>query len=264
MTTQTRFLRRAEVTVSRGGSQVLKADESLRIVFNIRRDAAPETQPSTIALYNLAFETRQLIQEQDRVRLSAGYANTELALVAEGDIRRIDHERSDLDRISVIAIGQSDIKLASLFNRSYKTVALTDVVLDIVADMGLTVHYSIASLPAETLPEFAYIGRCRDALTELLQPRNFRWYEFMGQVAFATVMVGQNLPTGQVEISEATGMVGTPVVTEKGVRARVLLDPQIEPNAGATIISENVNGDYTIISVSASGRYEARAMDIRT
>ena len=92
VTTQTRFLRRAEVTVSRGGSQVLKADESLRIVFNIRRDAAPETQPSIIALYNLAFETRQLIQEQDRVRLSAGYANTELALVAEGDIRRIDHE----------------------------------------------------------------------------------------------------------------------------------------------------------------------------
>ena len=66
-------------------------------------------------------------------------------------------------------------------------------------------------------------------------------------------MVGQNLPTGQVEISEATGMVGTPVVTEKGVRARVLLDPQIEPNAGATIISENVNGDYTIISVLHRG-----------
>ena len=253
--TISRYLRRCNVQVLRGGGKILEADESLRIVFNIRRDAAPATQPSTIALYNLSEASERLISERgDMVRLEAGYVGDELALVAEGQIRRIDHPREGLDRISTIAIGQSDVQQATIFHRSYKGATLRLIVGDIVAEMGLTLHPSVSILPAETFAEWSITARCRDALTELLHPRGIRWYELAGEIGFASAtMQGTAGALGIPIISEASGMIGSPAPTEKGIRVKTLLDPGIAPNQTIVVESEAINGRYTVIVVLHRG-----------
>ena len=260
-----RYIRRCNLTISRSGATVLQADESLRIVFKIRRDAAPATQPSTIQIYNLSEASEHLISERgDMVRLEAGYQDDALALVAMGEVRRIDSERVDLDRVTTIQIGQSDSKQKVPFVASYNIAPLPTIVADIVAAMGLSLHTSslnaVTSNFVEVLRDWSFIGRAKDALTTLLLPRGIRWYEQNEEIAFAMtdaqvvapidLFTRQNVaPTFVHVISEASGMIGSPAPTEKGVKFKTLLDPSIVQNQRVRIQSEAINGDFTTITV---------------
>ena len=256
-----RYIRRCNLTISRSGATVLQADESLRIVFNIRRDAAPETQPSTVQIYNLSEASEHLISERgDIVRLEAGYQDDALALVAMGEVRQIDSPREGLDRITTIQIGQSDSKVKLPFVRSYEMVPLRSLVADIVASMGLSLHQSVDRVIqlVEIVPSWTFTGRARDALTDLLNPRGIRWYEQNEEIAFAMgtrAVAPVNLVTTiDVHIiSEASGMIGSPAPTEKGVKFKTLLDPSIVQNQRVRIQSEAINGDFTTITVMHVG-----------
>ena len=162
MTTLEQYLRRLELNI---GGMVIQ--ETLRVVFSIRLGGDSSTQPSTIRVYNLAESTAAAITRRDeRVSLQAGYADVPLGLLYQGTVRRGDTERHGLERISTVALGNRDVETGTLFNRSYRNVALFDVVRDVVYTMGLTPHISRSLIPIETLAEWSFSGRCRDPLTK--------------------------------------------------------------------------------------------------
>ena len=197
------------------------------MVFAIRLGGDASTQPSTIRVYNLAMATASNIVEKDTpVRLQAGYADTPLGLLYEGQVRRGDTERHGLDRITTVALGSMDGEKATLFNRSYSKIALPVLIRDIVGTMGLTAHPSISIVPAETLAEWAYVGRCRDALDALLTPRGIRWYNQGGMVLFGNN--GGTPGAGSFALSQASGLIGSPARTEDGMKALMVLNADIE------------------------------------
>ena len=247
MTTLQQYLRRCDLNI--GGTLI---QETLRVVFAIRLGGDASQQPSTIRIYNLATATASTLTEKGTpVRLEAGYADTPLGLIHEGTVRRGDTERHGLDRITTVAMGSMDSQKATLFNRSYSNIALPALIRDIVGTMGLTVHPSIAIIPRETLPEWAYVGRCRDALDALLTPRRIRWYVTGNEVLF-----GNTLGTpaaGAFTLSQASGLIGSPARTEDGMKALMVLNADIELGQNIILQSNLLDGTYLVKTILHQG-----------
>ena len=247
MTTLQQYLRRCDLNI--GG---LLIQETLRIVFSIRLGGDASQQPSTIRVYNLATATASTITEKGTpVMLQAGYADTSLGLLYEGQVRRGDTERHGLDRITTVAMGSADGEKATIFSRSYTQIALPTLIRDIVGTMGLTVHPSISVVPQETLPAWSFTHRCRDALDGLLTPRGIRWYVLEGKVLF-----GNNAGTpaaGSFTLSQSSGLIGSPARTEDGMKAKMVLNADIELGQTIALQSIQLTGQYTVKTILHQG-----------
>ena len=150
-----------------------------------------------------------------------------------------------------MAMGSSDGQKARLFNRSYMQIALPALIRDIVGTMGLTAHPSISIVPQETLTEWAYIGRCRDALDALLTPRGLRWYVLGGEVLF-----GNDTGTpaaGAFTLSQSSGLIGSPARTEDGMKAMMVLNADIELGQTIALQSIQLTGEYKVKTILHQG-----------
>ena len=248
MTMLRQYLRRLDLTI---GERLIQ--ETLRVQFNIRLGGDSAQQPSTIRIYNLAEDTASIMTVTDNaVSLSAGYADTLTGLIYEGQVRRGDTERHGLDRITTLALGNSDSQKATIFTRSYAHISLRDIIRDISGIMGLAVHPSISIVPQETLAEWSYIGRCRDALDALLTPRGIHWHTTSQSIMFGAAASGTP-NTGSFTLSQASGLIGSPARTEDGMKAKMVLNADID--VGQTIIMDSVylTGGYTVKTVLHHG-----------
>ena len=243
MTTLQQYLRRCDLNIGN-----LLIQETLRIVFSIRLGGDSSQQPTTIRIWNLATATASTITEKDTpVMLQAGYADTPLGLLYEGQVRRGDTERHRLDRITTVAMGNADEQKSILFNRSYMQIALPTLIRDIVGTMGLTAHPSISIVPNETLAEWSYVGRCRDALNALLMPRGIRWYNQGGMILFGN---DKGTPAaGAFTLSQASGLIGSPARTEDGMKAKMVLNADIELGQTITLQSIQLTGGYKVKTI---------------
>ena len=247
MTTLQQYLRRCDLNI--GG---LLIQESLRIVFAIRLGGDASQQPSTIRVYNLATATASTITEKGTaVRLQAGYQDTPLGLLYDGQVRRGDTERHGLDRITTVAMGNVDGEKSTIFSRSYMQIALPTLIRDIVGTMGLTAHPSISIVPQETLATFSITARCRDALDGLLMPRGIRWYALGREVLF-----GNDTGTaaaGSFTLNQRSGLIGSPARTEDGMKAKMVLNADIELGQTITLQSIQLTGGYKVKTVLHQG-----------
>lgn len=245
------YLRTARVEALIGGSPVVEVDQSLRIAFSVRRDASSPTQPSSVTIYNLGQATENAARGADEVKIYAGYAST--ALLAEGQVRQVESTREGLERLTTIHLGQSDTRQATIYQSSHLEIPLPTLIADVVSAMGLRLHHTSSIIPHEVLGGWSYIGRARDVLTDLLTPRGIRWYELMGEIRFGAVEDIQASTVGRLSVSETTGMIGTPTLTERGVKVVTILDSRIEPSIEIEVSSEEISGTYSVISVLHRG-----------
>ena len=130
--------------------------------------------------------------------------------------------------------------------------SLFQVVRDIVHTMGLTVHVSGTAVPSETLSEWSFSGRCRDALDALLTPRGVRWYPVGGNVLFGT---NNGTPfAGDFLLSQASGLIGSPARTEDGgMKAKMVLNPEIELGQRIFLESRQLEGVFIVKTVLHQG-----------
>ena len=249
------YLRRVRVEIMRHEVVILAVDESLRISFSIQRKAQPDPQASVVRLYNLSDRAELRIRERYRVRIEAGYGTgPELGLLGEGDIRRIKTETVGLDRVTTITFGAADVqRLTGEISRAYPgLVPIRTIVIDIVRSLGFGLG-PMDVIPEDIIERFSFGGAATEALTRLLEPRDVRWYEVNGEVHFArrsrSAMTAQPL----VVISEQTGLIGSPIPTEIGARAKVLLNTNVELGTGIELRSNSLNGRFTVSSVTHRG-----------
>ena len=220
-----RYLRLVRATV--GDLEV----ENLLIRFRIRREATSTPPEGTIDIFNLSGKSETRIRERGReVVLEAGYGDT-VDRIFDGRVRRVERQRENLDRITRIHVGGS-IGAApgrSIFVRSYEgTVPVRDLITDGVAELGLTLG-PLDLVPADAVEtDFNYSGQTRIMLTERLRPLGLEWFEDDGGIVRISRIqqTADDRPQGVI-ISEATGMIGTPTVTDDGLRVRSVLDARL-------------------------------------
>ena len=242
------YLRQISVEIEGAGRSVLIIEE-LRITFDLHIDDQSSSSPSTVKIWNLAKASASHIAEPRQVvRVKAGYGDiTNSAPIFDGEIRRVLHERTGVDRVTTIVLGLSDsATTGALVSISLVgPVKLRALVRRIVDAMGLRIE-SDNAVPDEELEDgFFYTGSAKSALKDLLEPHKVTAYEVGGVMHFTH---RDNEPErGTFFLSHATGLIGTPSLTEdEGLRAKMALNGSIELGQLVEVGSEAVDGWFSV------------------
>ena len=255
-----RFLRSVSVTV--GDAQQAVRVEDLLLSFRFRREATSTPADGHVDIYNLTEDNEARIHERAvRVLLEAGYQNTRETLF-DARVRRVERQRVNLDRITRIHVGgqttpgeQAAEPRRAIFMRTYEgTISVRDIVRDGVATLGLDLG-SMDLIPADAVEtDFRYNGPTQDMLTHRLRPLGIEWYEDNGLIKFSRFAMSADDRDGVV-VSEKTGMIGTPTVTDDGIRVATLLDArmQIDTLIRVDSVIETSNRLWKIVELEHSG-----------
>ena len=246
-----RFLRNVRVVVAD------TTFENLMIRFSLRREASATPAEGSIDIFNLGAASEQRVRERgEEIRLEAGYGGS-FAVIFSGDVRRVERHREDLDRITRIHVGGHVARqVVSIFMRSYEgDVAVRTIVADAVAAMGFE------SGPLDAIPvvavetDFRWNGPTGPLLSKLLSPWGVQWFEEDGVVRFTAQGASGDDRLRGVLISEGTGMIGTPTVTDEGLRVETQLDARLRLDTRFRVESVVLTDDrvYKVVQVVHRG-----------
>lgn len=220
--------------------------ENLVIHIDLKKEASSAPSEGSIMIYNLSESTETLIREAgEQIRVEVGYGN-ELSVIYDGQIRRVDKDRSTLDRVTKIEVGgNADIVTNARFNRGYEgSIPTRLIVNDIVATFNLTPS-PVDIIPADArLQDFVYSGRSTDALDEILQPLNIYWFEDDGVIRLSKV--GREVVSDTVVLSATTGLIGSPSITEDGIKFKSVMN-------AAIVVGGVIQIDSMVLTEAASG-----------
>ena len=242
------YLRQISVEIEDADRSVLIVEE-LRITFDLRIDDQSSSSPSTVKIWNLAKASASHIAEPGQiVRVKAGHGDIRNAEpIFDGEIRRVLHEPTGLDRVTTIVLGRSDsATTGALVSISLVgPVRLRDLVRRIVDAMGLRIE-SDHAVPDEELEEgFSYNGSAKSALKDLLGPHKVAAYEVGGVMHFTHR--DEEPERGTFFLSHATGLIGTPSLTEdEGFRAKMALNRSLELGQLVEVSSEAVDSWFRV------------------
>ena len=252
MTLAVPFIRSVRLEV--GPNQELTIDK-LRTSFQIHKDIEGNPSPSTISVYNLAETTFSNIREKwTRFRLFAGYGESP-GLVVDGQSKHVEQVPQDTDRVTLITLGGSEReKVLSNFQGSYEgEVALATVLADIVRSMMLEVG-RLEQVPRVTLRDFVWTGSARQALYKLTSSYGLVWYEDNRVIHFEAVRsVAGEASLGAFNLHREAGMIGSPTRTEKGAKAEMVLNTDLQLGHVVNIESILLTGSLRVIKLSHIG-----------
>ena len=233
-----RWLREVRAVIGDGDRAI--SIEDLYIGFRVRRETSGTPAEGHVEVANLSASNERHVRERgSRVQLFAGHRGNS-GLILDGDVRRVARRREGLDRMTVVYVGGNVVAQtssgAAFFNRSYGPgTSVRSIAKDIVDSWtGFSIGPQDPIPPNATVDEWSYAGPSGLAMTELLEPFGLRWYEEHGLIKFTSSAQVTPAPTpvttvttGRIHvISEATGMIESPTITEDGMRVRTILNHQ--------------------------------------
>ncbi|MDE2848199.1 MAG: hypothetical protein OXO51_15970 [Gemmatimonadota bacterium] len=240
------------------GEVVIK---DLYIRFRVRREVGGAPADGFVDVYNLTPQSEERIRTRgERVKIRAGY-DGEMAQIFDGDVRRVERVRHELDRITRVLIGGMAVRQArAVFNRTYAgETPVRTIFSDAVKSMGFDVG------PLDLIPEdatetdFTYNEETRVLLEYIVKPYDLTYYETDGVIGVTRIgSSADDRPQG-VQVNERTGMIGTPTVTDKGIRLDTLLDPRLKIDTRVRIESlileddERGNQAYKVVALVHQG-----------
>lgn len=212
----------------------------LVIYIEIKKEASSSPGEGAVNIYNLNETTETLIRNRtESIQVEAGY-DGRLNTILVGQIRRVERDREGLDRVTKITVGGHVENLTgAIFSRSYAgTVPTRTVVRDALNSIGLTTA-PVDIIPASaTLTDFTWSARATDALDQILRPLGLYWYEDDGVVRVSRP--GSPTVSDIVVLNSQTGLVGTPSITDEGVKATSFLNPAIVVGGTVQITAESL------------------------
>lgn len=259
-----KYDRNVIVDIELENTDIIKVSEP-RIAFEFSYSATDTPSEGRIVLYDLSEQTAEAVQTDARaVRVNAGYQNA-TGLLFDGVVRRIEHERNGLERQTRIIVGgktiippgSNETTRAVSVNTAGEEIALKDAVASVVEQMGLELG-DTSPLPRITSPEFYAGGEDATAvLTGWLRLHDIEWYEEKGVIQFSQRRKQSNRAI-TIEVSEKTGMVGTPKVEfdddgGKSVSVKTLLNPALELGTTIDVKSEIVRGRFKTVELTHVG-----------
>lgn len=260
------FLRKARVTFPGGfivnPSSVVETHE-LRVQFSVSRGISGSPNTFSISLFNLSPAHRDALgRELETVKLEAGYIPPEgggnVGIIAQGAIRDYTHERRGPDIITTVSCGDGDAayRRATISKTIPKGTPIKEVVEQLYGEMEKEgIKRGEWSFPddSRTLkrPYSMCGGVCRE-MDVLGRGNGFYWSI---QNETLEIIPGNGALPGAILISPSTGMIGTPSITDNGMRVKALLNPGARPNRQVVVESE------TLTMNARGGRYRISQVD---
>lgn len=257
------WIRKARVTFEGGGGFVVnpggKNLHELRVAFSVSRGISGSPNEFEIRLWNLNRDHRNSVgRELDKVTLEAGYIDEgNIGVIAKGRIRDVQHDRDGPDIITTVSCGDGDkaFRRATISKTIPKGTSVKDVVEELYKEMEKQgIDRGEWKFPDDirTLKRpYSMCGSCTREMDVLGRGNKFYWSI---QNETLEIIPGDGyLPGAMVTVSARNGMVGTPTITDNGVKVRTLLNPQIRPNRLLRVESEvlEMNGEDGTYRISA-------------
>jgi len=230
--------RKVEVTISgKAGALTIR---DLRIEFEVSKSIGSKQNTATITVWNLTKSHRkQLGEEFDTIELKAGYEDGGASTIFKGSIRDVTHTKETADVKSAMECGDGDEGInkgavSKTFPAGTKPKAIAE---HIIGEMPKTTKGEIKGiddLPAYKRPVTIY-GWAHRELDKLGREHGFYWSIQNGE---AQVVKNDKALSKTTVLSSRTGLIGIPEITDKGVKVKALLNPEIVPGHQIDVRSE--------------------------
>lgn len=236
---------------------------SLRIKFSIKKTMLGPPNLSSIEIYNLSRETREAINKSlTRVQLRVGYANTELALLAQGGIKSVVSERRGADIVTTVTI--FDGWGGQIKGITNKTFASNQPVEQVVREVA-------SKMPGVTLGDIdvdGFLGtrgytvsdRSADVLDRLAGQYGFSWSiqngTFQAISDKRTLSRIVNVSTKARNLIKAVPVLNGPLQIQTAVEINAILNAKATPGHKVRLesdINPKLNGIYKIHEVDFDG-----------
>lgn len=245
----------------KGGGEA-KAWDTLRVGFSIRKGASSKPNEATIKIFNLSEASRTYLARRGlQVRLSAGYRNQNgRPLLFSGELGRCVSTHRGPDWETEIHATDGGIQavntiLSKSFGRGIKEDAL---VRYIAKELGVQVG-TLKGLSDTPLTQGRQLsGPAVLKLDQILAGRRLRWSIQDG--VLHVLPVGQALAGEAVVLSSATGLIGSPELTEKGAKASALLQ-RFTPGQLVDLRGQATSGIFIVEGVEYEGDSHAQAWE---
>ena len=260
------FDRVAVVDIGRPGEEGIRIRNN-RISFNVVKTDAPDANALKVEIFNLSPETRAQVEStENRLVLSAGYAQDTIKVLAVGDVTSFYTESNGSgDMITVIEAGDGIRALTDTrVSISYEDgIAALDIVTDIADSLGVDAVDNLADLTGTYRNGYTFAGQAKQGLDELAKRFDFDWSI---QNSILQLLPRRTADEREVVVlSPETGLVGSPRPMddvganisanqeEPGIMLTCQLQPRLVPMGVVEVISRDYNGLYRITEVEHTG-----------
>lgn len=252
------FARKCTLQVTNAAGEGLDLSE-FRIVFNTtaHEDGVPGT--AVIRIYNLRPKTvNQIRQEYQVVTLQAGYETGPFAAIFIGSIKqfRVGKENATTTYLDLLCADQDVLYNATAINKSIaagstpsqviaECVAAGNAQQNIASPGAIPVSinpYSVNFLEAGGIQNprgKVLYGSSSDLIRSTASAMNASWSVQKG--VLQVVPFDRYLPTETVVLSQFSGVVGIPEVTNEGIKIKCLLNPLLQVGGTVTLNNALVN-----------------------
>lgn len=237
-----------ETIVIRSGN-----NNQLRAKFEVRTDVSTNSSPAFVNVYNMSNSTAAKIRLTDFIFLEAGYSDT-TQLIYSGRVSRLEHSTKQATRISEFEMIDNRT-LSNVISVSRKGIAPTKEILeDIASKVGLGFGSTFRLIsPNNIRTNYSFEGTVKDAFTSLISSQGYHWYESLGVIEIKPFDAAKTLT---VPLSEQSGLVGVPTITDSGLSVKSLLNPSFRLDSRVdiqSIVAPEVSGIYKVITIKHKG-----------
>lgn len=265
------YLRKVRATFAgSGGGLVINPGSlqvhELKIGFNIQKDISGVPNSAVIEIWNLTEGHRNAVgKELDDVTLEAGYMPPEggsnVGTIFKGQMRDVEHRREGPDIITTLTCGDGDKAIGqATISRTFPRGTRVETVIEAINDEFAKQNIArgewkgVGDLPTLTRP-YSMCGSCSRELNRLGRTHGFYWSIQNGALE---IIPGDGYLGGIAFLTPTTGLIESPTITDNGVSAKALLNPEIRPNRRVRIESEMLKangggGEYRVSAASYVG-----------
>lgn len=240
------YKRAYELTIipTDGEARVIK---DLRINFEITKSLLSFPNLCRIVIYNPNKDTLIVLQKKfTKIIINAGYEG-DVKLLFKGEVRNVFQSKVGTDRLVNVYAGDGERDWQNAtFNKTFtENITISTAIQEVLKSFEEVTEGVINGLPqiADKLRGQTLSGSSKDILDQFADEYGFDWSIQDGEVIITPV---ENPLEGDeaVLVNAATGMIGSPTVTEIGADVTTLLNPRMLPNRAFKI--ESVNADIQL------------------
>ena len=259
------FDRRIFVTIGSLESTTGTRLQNLRMTLNLTKTNDRKKNNGTIKIYNLKPDTIETLRKQGTlgVTVEAGYAGHE-AVVFIGVVMGMHVEHTGTDNILHIKVIDGVVRAANVwFTKSYaKNIDPWDIMADVVAEMqAANDKLVVGNLSGATTTVykngFIWNGLAGDCLTRICADKNLHW--FINDNTIHILSPDESVQPSHVPlITPDSGLLGSPQYheektgkrkdkhTEKGIKFKCLLNPDIKVGTEVAVTSRYFDDHYLV------------------
>jgi len=260
-----------ELTVIPPGGEA-RIIKGLRVSFEITKSILSFPNLARITLYNPNQDTLSALEEKyTRIVFNAGYEG-DLRLLFKGDVRNVFQTKTGRDRLLTIYSGDGEKSWQNAtFNKTLsENLSIKSAIEEVLKTFSDVNIGTLQGLPqvADKLRGQVLSGSSKDIMDNFAEEYGFSW-SIQDEEVIITPDQEPLEGDEAVSVTAATGMIGSPTITEIGVDVTTLLNPRLLPNRG--FIIESLNADVAIGNLffrnikrtSAEGLYKIQEVIFR-